>query len=355
MLKCGFEPNERVEGFLETFNGVEDLTAHTGFAPVQVLAAAALDVMTCKDDLGVGLYMNTMKEISSAMETLVRFGGRLSLDPPPFMRSKERQPTTSISDSSHGSQEASADFLNHDRAQLKIHSNKKVVELLGESRLTSAEKSFQDLQPVATTGAFVFHTDKQPISDSEAPGGSDVKSCAICWKAFGTLTHRKHRCRISRRHICDECSSKRILDGDDEHRVSDGQFHLARTDMEESRLQNQQKTSTNAGARDQKHIAAGIDRLEADEAANRDSLFGNVMDNMTKAMFGEDDQASSQSQSESIQGLSDTLNQTRNQLNERGDKLNTLADKSDRLVNASKDFASMAKELNKQSQSGFFW
>jgi hypothetical protein len=96
---------------------------------------------------------------------------------------------------------------------------------------------------------------------------------------------------------------------------------------------------------------AGLAKLEAQELGNRESLFGNVMGNVAKAVFGEEDRT----QANSLEGLSHSLNQTRNLLHERGDKLNTLADKSDRLVNASKDFATMAKELNRQTQGGFFW
>ena len=354
MLNHGFEPNERLEGVLETFDGVEDLIAHTGFAPIQILSAAALDAMSQKDRLGVAHYMNTMKEISGAMETLVRQGGRLSLESPPTLRSKDRRSSSSISDSSADGQEGTGDFMAHDRSLLKIQNNKKLMEMLGAPRLISAENFWVDLKPVASSDAFVFHTDKLAIEDSEAPGGSDVKSCAICWKPFGAITNRKHRCRISRRHICDDCSSKRILEGEDEHRISDGQFLLARADLAKSKSQKIEQTRMGT-AKEQNSALTGILRLEAEEAANRDSLFGNVLGNVAKAVFGDDEEAATQLHADSIQGLSHNLNQTRNQLNERGEKLNTLAEKSDRLANASKDFASMAKELNRQSQGGFFW
>jgi hypothetical protein len=359
LLNCGFEPNERLEGLLETFDGVEDLLSHTGFAPIQILAAAALDARTHKDLLTVDLYLTSLKTISNAMDCLVRNGAKLSMDPPPSSRSKDRQSPSVVEVSTIGQ----GGFLKHDLPLLKVQNNQQLLDLMGSARLASAEKTWTEQKNVASTGFSIFHTDKLAIENSEAPGGSDVKSCAICWKAFGTITNRKHRCRISRRHVCDDCSSKRIVEGDEEHRVSDGQFLLARADFAASKARKQEGLNMPSARTPQAQLdkqfsaATGLAKLEAEEAANRDSLFANVMDNVTRAVFGQEDRADSnpQSQADSIEGLSQTLNETRNKLLERGDKLNTLADKSDRLVNASKDFASMAKELNRKSQGGFFW
>lgn len=345
---------------IENFDGLEDLMAHVGFAPIQILIAAALDTICQKDKLGGVAYMTFMKAITVVMDCLVRNGARLTLDPPPTSRFKDRR-SSSVVDSSTSSQDVPDDMMTHDRTLLKLQNNKDLLETLGAARIMSAEKAWQEVKVVKSSGNFIFHTDKLAIEDSEAPGGSDVKSCAVCWKPFGTITNRKHRCRISRRHVCDECSSKRILEGNDEHRVSDGQFLQACADLEVSNslIQGRKdKVSSNPlGSKQQKSYssASGLASLEAQEATNRESLFGNVMDNVTRAVFGDEEQGTAKSHSDTIEGLSQTLNQTRNQLLERGDKLNTLADKSDRLVTASKDFATMAKELNRQSQGGFFW
>jgi len=322
---------------------MDDLLAHVGFAPTQILGAAALDAMQQRETLGDAIYLTTMKIISGVMYTLVSHGGRLGLDPPPLSRSKESD-SSSISDES-----SKKNFTRHDPSLLKLQDNKRLIDLLGAARLKSAEKSWSDLGNVPTTsGSFSFHTDKFPIENSEAPGGSDVKSCSICWATFGTITNRKHRCRISRRHVCNECSSKCISDGKEEHRVSDGQFLLGRHNLLAS---NTRKKVLERKPPSATSMHAGLAKLEAQELGNRESLFGNVMGNVAKAVFGEEDRT----QANSLEGLSHSLNQTRNLLHERGDKLNTLADKSDRLVNASKDFATMAKELNRQTQGGFFW
>lgn len=347
LLSWGFEPNERIEGLTEHIDGYDEILEHVGFAPIQILAAAAIDVYDGKSRMNGTLFMTSIKLISNACEFLVANGGRISLEPPPFERSKERG-TISQASATNG------DLKPIDRSILKIQSNKELFDLLGGQRLVAAEGKWKETNKTNSNGTLVFHTDKIAIEDSPAPGGSDAKSCFICWKPFGTLTNRKHRCRVARRHVCDECSSARVLDDGEEHRVTDGQFLLAKADATRS-ISSQRAERSQHGSQDS--ARAKLDILESQDIANRSSLFGSVVDNMTKAVFGEEEQSklSVPSQSSSIQGLSNQLNQTRDQLNERGERLATLAEKSERLANASKDFASMAKELNRQSQGGLFW
>jgi hypothetical protein len=339
---------------LENIDGFDELAIHVGFAPIQIVAAAALDALGQKDLLGENLFMGIMGLIANISEFLVKNGARLSLDQPPAVRSPFRS-SSSMNDLSTGSEEGNEDVNPVERARLKIQSNKQLGELLGVFRLNSAQMVWNSVKSRSSSANFIFHTDKLAIEDSEAPGGSDEKSCAICWKSFGTLMNRKHRCRISRRYVCDECSSKRVTENGEEHRVIDGQFLLAKADeaREESRKLEASK-KTERLAQDGSTTAARLDRLEAEERAKRDSLFGGVIENMAKAVFGGDAEETEESQASSIQGLSAKLNQTRDALNERGEKLNTLSEKSEKLVNASQDFASMAKELNRESQNKWF-
>jgi uncharacterized coiled-coil protein SlyX len=249
--------------------------------------------------------------------------------------------------------------------QLKVESNKQLAEILcGIDRLKAAQKSWEVLKPVSSDSkAFVFHTDNKSLIDNHlAPGGSDDKSCFVCWKQFGKLVNRKHRCRITKRYICDFCSSKRILSNGEEHRVSDGQYlsaMLAGSSPAPKPIPPvAAKRAGSGGATDPKakQVTSRLDRLEATEQANRDSLFGSFLDNASKAVFGEEEEADKAAvQAEGVSGLSNQLGETRNMLHERGDKLNTLAEKSEKLASASEDFASMAKKLNQQSQGGFFW
>jgi superfamily II helicase len=117
------------------------------------------------------------------------------------------------------------------RSCLKLDSNKQALKLLGgEDKLSLAKKDSAAIKSMAATSKVtLYQNGKQSIPDSQAAGGSSEKSCAICWKVFGIL-NRKHRCRISKRHVCDDCSTKRLVEGEVESRVSDGQFLLAAVD-----------------------------------------------------------------------------------------------------------------------------
>eukprot|EP00980_Cylindrotheca_fusiformis_P010792 scaffold2442_cov146-Cylindrotheca_fusiformis.AAC.7 len=375
VLFCGgFEPNERLEGVLNVFNGSEQLTAYVGFAPIQILALAALDALEHKEALGETLFLGVIGLIGNVTELMVKNGARLTLDGPTPTRTRSAS-------SSNGSitgepRSSSNENLTAKSDALKISSNAELSDLLcGMERIKKAQSAWDAIKSVpAESGCFLFHSDKHAIEDSQAPGGSDEKSCAICWKVFGKLMNRKHRCRISRRHVCDECSTKRIVCDGEEHRVSDGQFLLAEamkantvsskktlpvvgSHQGNSSVKEKQRGSSTKKTPAKSVVESRLEKLEAEDQANRESLFGGFLDNATKVVFGEesgqDDKA--QAQADGISGLSGQLNQTRDALNQRGDKLNTLAEKSDRLVNASEDFASMAKKLNRSTQGGFFW
>lgn len=350
LLASGFEPNERLEGLVDDFNGSEELSNYVGFAPIQILAAAAVDVLESKEFLPETLFLGIQGLFSNVADFLVKRGARLSLDQPPNTRLRNSSlNSTNFNDASTGSESFGRELKPLDRSeQMKIQSNKELETMLGGiERLNAAQTMWNAIKSTEIkSNSIVFHTDRNPIEDSVAPGGSDERSCFICWKAFGKLMNRKHRCRIARRHVCDECSSKRVVKDGEEHRISDGQFLFAKAHearllsrrgfgSEESNMTKERKE------KDQSHqqsaLAARLDRLEAEEKANRDSLFGNVLGNMTKAVFGEDpeEETVTAQANSSITGLSDQLNQTRNALVQRGEKLNTLAEKSDKLVSAS--------------------
>jgi FYVE zinc finger len=339
--------------------GADELTAHIGFAPIQILGAAALDASAQKDVLGGEIFMRLMSMITTVADCLVRHGARLSLDEPPTMRSIVR--SSGIADFSVGS---GGNLPLVDRSKLKIHANQNLADMLGMDRLDASQMVWNSVKAVNACSGLILHDDtKSAIPDSQAPGGSSEKNCAICWRVFGALRFRRHRCRITKRHVCDECSSKRIIANGVEHRISDGQFLLAKENdarQESERLVAERQQDRIKRAQTAQHAGAAtarLDRLEAEDRAQRDSLFGGVMEKMTTAVFGDSEAKDAASKaSGEVSGLFASLGQTRDALNERGDKLNSLAEKSDKLVNASKDFASMAKELNRAtSNKGLFW
>jgi hypothetical protein len=361
LFSCGFEPNERIEKVVGTFPEVEELESFIGYAPIQIVAASsasALDILDRQDVIGEAVYSNLSKFLTNAVVFFVHNGARLSLDAPPLMRSGENRQSSqsSMSEGSATASDAGNEQPSIKRTDLKIQGNKALMTLFGTPEVTEAQKSWKELKPVPASSRSIFFTDKMAIDNSSAPGGSDDKSCAICWKAFGMLV-RKHRCRVSRRFVCDECSTKRIVGNGEEHRISDGQFLL-------SKIEAANKMKIPASAQGQQETvqqkpynvaAARLERLEAQENENRDSLFGGIVATVTSALGGTEDQDATQmTHADSISGLSSQLNQTRDSLNERGDKLSSLADKSDKLVTAASDFEAMAKELNRKTNQGLF-
>jgi len=365
LFSHGFEPNERIEGLSKSFKEMHELVDHVGFSPMQILAAAVLDLSSRKDILGEAQYSIISDILVNIMECLTLNGARLSPDPPPLSRPGERRQLNDKYDNDLNTVGETGGELQIDsikRSQVKIKGSLDLTLLLGKTKIMEAKSFWKNIKPAVVPSNIVLHTDKLKIENSLSPGGSDDISCSICWKQFGMLT-RKHRCRISRRFICDDCSSRRISVNGEEQRVSDGQFLLAKAEeskevnktlsVKHEELRKQQMHQTRH--KQDKGVATSLERLEAVENADRRSLFGSMMADVVKTFGGvEDTKDTSQSESDTISGLSNQLNHTRNALHERGDKLSTLSDKSDKLVTASQDFAAMAKELNRKSNQGFF-
>eukprot|EP00536_Pseudo-nitzschia_multiseries_P006230 jgi/Psemu1/255215/estExt_Genewise1Plus.C_1300023 len=348
LFSCGFEPNERIEGLSKGFREMEELLEYVGFAPTQILMASVIELEDQRNALGEDLYAKINDILANVMECLTLHGGRIFPDTAPLVRSEERKKFVEESDTDSKNKSTK-------RSRVKIQGNIELSLLVGRSKIVEGQSYWKAIKPAPIPSNVALHTDKARIENSLAPGGSDEKSCSICWKKFGMLT-RKHRCRISRRFLCDECSSHRICVNGEEHRISDGQFLLAKA--QELRELSKKSSAVLVQERQRERatklqgVASRLDQLEANEKANRDSLFGGIMASVTKSLGGTEDTA--ESGAASLSGLSNQLNQTRDALNQRGDKLATLSDKSDKLVNASQDFAAMAKELNRKSSQSFF-
>jgi uncharacterized coiled-coil protein SlyX len=352
LFACGFEPNERIEWVIGSFPERTELESFTGFAPIQITAASLLVLLSEREKMGEAVFSASSKVLVNMTDYLVQNGARLSLETPPLVRTGLRRQSTNQSSIGEDNGDDDDSDNSRRRSQLKIQSNKELMKFLNNSEVVELQKMWSTSKPAPVSSKSVIFTDKMAIENSTAPGGSDDKSCAICWKAFGMLS-RKHRCRLSRRFICDECSTQRVIGIGGEHRVSDGQFLLARAEAGRTAKSNEAKSisqeKTYAGT------AARLERLEAEETAHRETLFGGIMSSVTSVLAGTMEQDPEElCQADTISGLSSQLNQTRNALNERGTKLNSLADKSDKLVSASQDFAAMAKELNRKSNQGFF-
>lgn len=336
LLEHGFEPNERLEA--STDGGLASIG---GFTPLQVLQYVGLVAQ------GKGFADQAPERYSEAAKLLVGSGARLAVDFPPRERLRRRDPKTGV--------QHDPDYFDESKVQVLIGASKKQLfaVLGGEESLKQAEKHWTKLGSVQVTQLMNLQREDSSLQDSDAPGGSSDKSCAICWQAFGSLVARKHRCRASRRYICDACSIKRVVVDGVDFRVSDGQYLLASVDAakEEARHTLAAMEHDRAVALAAKEARSQIrqKRLQKEEESNRQSLF--------QQMFGEaqNTEKPKASPADTVSNLSASLNETRNALNERGVKLVNLGDKSRDMVDASADFARMAKELRKKSEKGLFW
>jgi hypothetical protein len=376
LLLKSFEPNERLEFCQSTMTAAPELANFVGFTPLQILAASALQLDAVEAQIDDDIYLSLIALLAEVGELLVKNGARISLDAPSLKRIRRIASTEGVNPSKSQKGDSVVDAY---RSSLKIDSNKKITKMLGGAeRLSRARKEFMQLTAVNASPDMTVNLnlgDALPLEDTSEAGGNNEKSCAICWVVFGALMNRKHKCRVSRRYICDECSTKRILCDGKEYRLSDGQFALARADADE--VANEREADLNARARDtsmesrvpfaqgserlpEKKPAARkslkqlrLERLEAEGEADRNSLFGGIMGSAA-ILFGTEGEPQTPTQSDEVKGLSDSLGQTRNALLERGDKLATLDDKSAKMVDASADFARMAKELRKKSEKSWF-
>jgi len=350
LFSFGFEPNERIEGLSKCFREMGDLLEYVGFCPTQILISSVFEISSQRKVLGEDLYSSINNMLANIMECLTLHGARVYPDSPPLQRSEERARIREDI-------QIDCDADSTKRGEVKIQGNVEFSLLVGRAKIVESQSYWKNLKPAAAPSNVVLHDDKGKIENSTAPGGSDEKTCSICWKKFGMIS-RKHRCRISRRFVCDECSSHRIVVNDIEYRISDGQFLLAKAELKNvlrnldaAVAQERKKQATLNG------VANRLNQMEVEESAHRESLFGGMTASVAKSLgLAEDskDKDSARTEIDAISRLSNQLNQTRDALNERGAKLSTLSDKSDKLVNASQDFAAMAKELNRTSNQGFF-
>ena len=366
LFERGFEPNERLDtrAFGTTRTSFDEFF---GYAPIHILALLALEMDVYKSEFDATTLSENMTLLSDTAELLIKNGARLSLDPPLPERLREKV-STDVMETAEGAAPRRVEILTR-----KVESDKALLALLGGDKLVStARKEWCAMKKVATTVTMNLADDNSVFDNSPSAGGSDNLSCAICWSVFGSLMNRKHKCRVTSRYVCDDCSAKRLVQVCSEYRLSDGQFNLARVDalaeqqgrmVSVSTKSDRAITTSNTAAAskrsEESRLAVRLERLEAEQQSNRDSLFGGVLDAAANFVMGGDDSSSNttlpSATSVSMSGLTASLDETRDAFHQRGERLAALNDKSAKMVDASADFAKMASELRKQSEKGFFW
>lgn len=364
LCDLGFEPNERTE---EHSTNPTELNEMVGFTPLQILAAAVLDLIHVADsiaDKAASDHLQVATEIiRSSADILVSRGARVWTDAPLGARPNRGPPK--IGSSGHPSQ-FSVILRKIVPSNINMEKNKELVKILGGmDRLAAIGAKWQSEK--TTKGCDrVFLPAKgmsMPVLDCMLPGGSDHTSCSICWKTFGKIMNRKHACRASRRYLCEECSSKSVLIERDPHRVSDGQFNVSKCNnlakIETDRIEKAEKREVRKAEIDglrKVHNNKFLATKRSEDAAKQE-LFGSV-GRAVKNYFVEEieveEQDSSQMAKDNVSGVMNSLNETRNAFIERGQKLDNLVEKTDALNNASVEFAKMAKELADSQEKGIF-
>lgn len=342
----GFEPNERFEGIVGECDEAKRLGQYFGFTPLQILAAISSELKSMNtqkqggDSKAVHFTESVTEMILSASDVLLRSGARMNLPLPPITRLDRETPPGCISLCEALELCKDVDLPIIDRKGLKLDEESITSLFGGKERVKASLTSFSVIpKPTNSTlpRALNVQLDLSSVADSTDPGGSDSNSCAICWSEFGVISNRKQFCHVSTRYVCNDCSSKRLVESGRDVRVSDGQFLLAKSQ--------ESKRVLNKGSSIQAQPA--VKKVEPNrEFKNRLSL-----GLFNKSSSSDNDANAEQSTKDKITSTVSSLHQTRNAVLERGNKLEGLADKTEALSQASLDFANMAKELNQQQSS----
>jgi len=362
LCDLGFEPNERPE---EHSTNPTELNEMVGFTPLQILAAAVLDLIhiadsiadkAASDDLAVATEI-----IRSSADILVARGARVWTDAPLGARPNRGPPT--IGSTGHPSQ-FSVILRKIDPSNINMEKNKELVKRLGGmDRLAAIGAKWLSEKTMTGCGRIFLPGKGMSVLDCMLPGGSDHTSCAICWKKFGKIMNRKHACRASRRYLCEECSGKSVLIDKDPHRVSDGQFNVTKctylAKLEKDRIEKAEKREVRKAQIDglRKVNNNKLLATKRSEDAAKQELFGSVGRSVKNFFIEEievEEQDSSQMVNDNVSGVMNSLNETRNAFIERGQKLENLVEKTNALNNASEEFAKMAKELADSQEKGIF-
>jgi len=391
ILDKGFEPNERIEVHSTHIPIVNEMS---GFAPLQILAVAALDLLDKANSLEQSKSNQDLQIaapiLSSCAEMLVRNGAHVFADSPTSADRLNRGPPKKVKKQKSQDIEnvvGSTFILRQvDRSDINMEKNKDLLRLLGGAdRLASARAKYQKVKSIDGKGIKQSYLQGKGLSikvdDCPLPGGSDDKSCAICWKKFGAIRNRKHICRASKKYCCEDCSGRTVVIDGDPRRVSDGQFNMLKFELgrkvEQDRVDKVKhrkdrvaqiermraaRSPYGASKIDANTNAANANNrlraVEKDEDAAKQNLFGNIGKSLQNFFMEEveveKEQDSSKKTNDNVAGVMSALGQTRQAFNERGEKLNTLVEKTAALNNASEDFAKMARELKESQEKGIF-
>ncbi len=311
------------------------------FTPLQILALVAVETMKLQEISSEISRTAVSTVIPSIAQILLMNGARINIAPPPPSRLDRMIPKGcySLKEALEYKHESSSIQL-CDRDELRLDGNVEFITLLGGAdNIKSFLKSFATTSKCVKLGQEWDVKVESTSIDSDAPGGSDSNSCAICWVEFGLISNRKHLCRVSRRYVCNDCSTKRVLVNGSESRISDGIFLYLLTMTQKADNKSQEN-------RDAQMERQRLNVTQARRALGLKSATEAVSDTKTIETY-----KANLTAKERISSAISGLGHMKNAVLERGDKLERLGEKTQALEQASIDFASMANELNRSQNS----
>ncbi len=314
------------------------------FTPLQILALVAVETTKMGENNSETTRAAILTAIQSITEVLLMNGARINVAPPPPTRLDRMIPTGcySLKEALESQLEASSFHLG-DREGLILDGNDEIITLLGGvSRIKSSLKSFATMSKCVKLSLGCDAKVESTSIDSNAPGGSNVDSCAICWVEFGVISNRKHLCRVSRRYVCNDCSTKRVLVNGSENRISDGVYLFFMAEAQKACRKSQEN-------REEQMQRQRLNVSQARQSLGlRSSCEGSASDTETVETVN-----GSFSAKDVFSNAISGIGHMKNAILERGDKLERLGEKTQALEQASLDFANMAKELNRSH--GSWW
>ena len=391
LLDHGFEPNQRCF-FLEK-NIVEayEINAMHGFTPLQILALTADEAQeifmktlqecgTYNSDsneiVGLNEANHVIEEIEcikkcilQITELLINNGARFNISASHLVSKthvdasfSENTDNDILESSSEATQ---AIFSSFKKSSLEFDGNLTTLSnLIGSDKIDNLKTQWHSNKKVNGVGKIMLHQKGDLKTTHEIAVGNEMNpGCYICWKTFGRVMNRKHTCRVTGRIVCDDCSSRRIVEGGEEFRISDGQFNLAKLEDERERIRTQHveaerrqdrkaRIRNMQSARYRQKISGTEDRTE-----RKESFGGDIGKDLFRLVTGEkvnDKREQKESSVSQLEGLTLSMGETRDKLNERGEKLHNLSDKTAALAESSREFSQLAKELRQNQSKGFF-
>ena len=306
------------------------------FTPLQILALIAVETTKLGENISERKCTATSTVIQSIAELLLMNGARINVAPPPPTRLDRMIPKGCYSLTEALGQHKASSIQLSDREGLRLDGNGEVITLLGGAkRIKSSLKSFATTSKCIKLGLGCDVKVESTSIDSDAPGGSNINSCAICWVEFGVISNRQHLCTVSRRYVCNDCSTKRVLVNGSENRISDGVFLRFMAEARKADRKSQEN-------RDEQMQRQRLNVTQARNSLGLMSACGGSASDTESVESGNANFSAKDRISHAISGIG----HMKNAALDRGDKLERLGEKTQALEQASLDFANMAKELN---------